>query len=70
MHKDTPYETWCQEEPLNQGAWLCLRAQLQEVVPDIAVIARDDAAAPAVGYASKHRDQQADIIQRVFNEER
>ena len=63
---------WCQEEPHNQGAWVCISSSLQECAPKgihIRSVTRNEAAAPAVGYVSKHREQQAELVKRIFEEE-
>ena len=56
---------WCQEEPLNQGAWYSSRhhfvAGLREG-QTLHVVARPAAASPAVGYYSKHNAQQRTVI--------
>lgn len=56
---------WCQEEPLNQGAWYCSQHNFREVIPDKAVLryaGRPASASPAVGYLSVHQKQQQDLI--------
>ena len=51
---------WCQEEPLNQGAWYStqhhLRASLKKG-QELVYAGRDATAAPAVGYAHLHNEQ-------------
>jgi 2-oxoglutarate dehydrogenase E1 component len=56
---------WCQEEPLNQGAWYAKAHRLQVALKKgqtLHVVARPAAAAPAVGYLAKHNDQQKAVI--------
>ncbi|AOE49668.1 2-oxoglutarate dehydrogenase E1 component [Kangiella sediminilitoris] len=56
---------WCQEEPQNQGAWYCSRHNLDEAAPtnDPVIFAgRAASAAPAVGYASIHNEQQNKLV--------
>ena len=56
---------WCQEEPLNQGAWYAKHHTLTKVIKKgqtLNVVARPASASPAVGYASKHALQQKEII--------
>ncbi len=60
---------WCQEEPLNQGAWHQVRHQF--VVPlrpdqTLDVIARPAAASPAVGYYSLHVAQQKSVVEAAL----
>ena len=60
---------WCQEEPQNQGAWYRLRAYLRNDMPEAAVLAyagRPVSASPAVGYMSKHLQQQKQLIEHAF----
>jgi 2-oxoglutarate dehydrogenase E1 component len=57
---------WVQEEPYNQGAWLALRDDLQSsLVPSqhLEQVSRPRSAAPAVGYASRHQEQQRELIE-------
>jgi 2-oxoglutarate dehydrogenase E1 component len=56
---------WCQEEPLNQGAWYAKHHRLSELVKKgqtLDVVARPASASPAVGYAAKHTLQQKAVI--------
>ena len=56
---------WCQEEPLNQGAWYAKHHRLTELVgkgQSLDVVARPASASPAVGYASLHVVQQKQVI--------
>ncbi|HEY9030281.1 MAG TPA: 2-oxoglutarate dehydrogenase E1 component [Kangiella sp.] len=65
QYKKAKEFVWCQEEPQNQGAWYCSRHNLDEAVPaDVSVeyAGREASAAPAVGYASIHNEQQAKLV--------
>ena len=56
---------WCQEEPLNQGAWYAKQHRLAKLVKkgqSLDVVARPASASPAVGYAAKHALQQKEVI--------
>ena len=56
---------WCQEEPLNQGAWYAKHHRLSELIKKgqtLDVVARPASASPAVGYAAKHALQQKAVI--------
>ncbi len=56
---------WCQEEPLNQGAWYAKHHTLSKVLKKgqtLDVVARPAAASPAVGYAAKHAIQQKELV--------
>jgi 2-oxoglutarate dehydrogenase E1 component len=62
---------WCQEEPQNQGAWYRLRAYLRGDIEDkqlLAYAGRPISASPAVGYATKHLAQQAQLVADAFAE--
>jgi 2-oxoglutarate dehydrogenase E1 component len=62
---------WCQEEPQNQGAWYRLRAYFRADMPAGAVLAyagRPVSASPAVGYLSRHNEQQKQLIEDAFGE--
>jgi 2-oxoglutarate dehydrogenase E1 component len=58
---------WVQEEPVNMGAWGYLLKRLYKKV-DIDVIAREEAASPAVGYNKAHVESQKFIVQNSFAE--
>ncbi|WP_392398172.1 2-oxoglutarate dehydrogenase E1 component [Edwardsiella piscicida] len=63
---------WCQEEPLNQGAWYCSQHNFREVIPFGAVLryaGRPASASPAVGYLSVHREQQQALVDDALNVE-
>ncbi|MFB6422046.1 MAG: 2-oxoglutarate dehydrogenase E1 component [Candidatus Malihini olakiniferum] len=56
---------WCQEEPLNQGAWYCSQHYFREVIPfraSLRYAGRPASASPAVGYMSVHHKQQQDLV--------
>ncbi|MXP67534.1 2-oxoglutarate dehydrogenase E1 component [Pantoea sp. Aalb] len=56
---------WCQEEPLNQGAWYCSQHHFRDVIPLGALlhhICRPASASPAVGYMSVHKQQQQKLV--------
>ncbi|HET7649493.1 MAG TPA: 2-oxoglutarate dehydrogenase E1 component [Gammaproteobacteria bacterium] len=60
---------WCQEEPLNQGAWYQIRHRLQEPLSSkhtLSYAGRAASAAPAVGYAQLHVQQQKELIQQAL----
>jgi 2-oxoglutarate dehydrogenase E1 component len=66
---------WCQEEPINQGAWFSIQHRLRRVIkglqasPSLHYAGREAFAAPAVGYASVHIEQQQRLIQSALTEE-
>ncbi|WGE70847.1 2-oxoglutarate dehydrogenase E1 component [Actinobacillus equuli subsp. haemolyticus] len=56
---------WCQEEPLNQGAWYCSKHNFEASIPEKAKLAytgRPASASPAVGYMSLHTQQQKQLV--------
>ena len=61
--------TWCQEEPMNQGAWYSSQHHLRRVVdrvyPDLylSYAGREASAAAAAGYMSLHVKQQEQLVQ-------
>ena len=65
---------WCQEEPLNQGAWFSHRHRIQRVLDrfskgyEVSLISRPAAAAPAVGLMKLHLQQQQDLINKAIFE--
>ena len=56
---------WCQEEPVNQGAWYQIRHRLQEPLTSAHTLhyaGREGAAAPASGYYQMHVRQQEALV--------
>ncbi|KMK50559.1 2-oxoglutarate dehydrogenase [[Actinobacillus] muris] len=56
---------WCQEEPLNQGAWYCSKHNFEASIADNAKLkyaGRPASASPAVGYMSLHTQQQKQLV--------
>lgn len=56
---------WCQEEPLNQGAWYQIKHRLQEALQDhqqLYYAGRPGAAAPASGIFKIHLQQQQALV--------
>lgn len=56
---------WCQEEPKNQGAWYCIRHNLETVLQKgqtLHYAGRDATSAPAAGYPKLHKKQQDALI--------
>ena len=64
---------WCQEEPMNQGAWYCsqhhMREVLREINPKIYLnyAGRPASAAPACGYASVHVEEQNKLVSEALD---
>ncbi|MGY2136123.1 2-oxoglutarate dehydrogenase E1 component [Pseudomonas reactans] len=63
---------WCQEEPMNQGAWYSSQHHLRRSMGNhnkalnLEYAGRDASAAPACGYASMHAEQQEKLLQDAF----
>jgi 2-oxoglutarate dehydrogenase E1 component len=62
---------WCQEEPLNQGAWYAKAHTLDKALrkgQTLDVVARPASSSPAVGYAAKHAIQQKEIVDAALGD--
>ncbi|MCC6596052.1 MAG: 2-oxoglutarate dehydrogenase E1 component [Rhodanobacteraceae bacterium] len=60
---------WCQEEPMNQGAWYQIRHHLQAVTPAHATLGyagRGRSPAPACGHLSTHVAEQAALLEQAL----
>lgn len=60
---------WCQEEPLNQGAWYCSKHNFEASIPENAKLkyaGRPASASPAVGYMSLHTKQQKALVDEAL----
>jgi 2-oxoglutarate dehydrogenase E1 component len=56
---------WCQEEPMNQGAWYAKHHRLERLIRPgqiLDAVARPSSPSPAVGYAAKHAQQQKELV--------
>jgi 2-oxoglutarate dehydrogenase E1 component len=60
---------WCQEEPMNNGAWTFVDRRIEAVLTGLGnkakrpvYVGRDDAASPATGLAKVHAQQQAKLV--------
>ena len=66
---------WCQEEPLNQGAWYSSQHNMRAVADmlkdglgrELKFAGRPASAAPAAGYMSVHTEQQRQLVEDAFN---
>lgn len=61
---------WCQEEPLNQGAWYCSQHNFRAELPkgaDLRYVGRPASASPAVGYMALHNEQQRELVTNALN---
>lgn len=60
---------WCQEEPLNQGAWYCSQHNFVSSIPEhgkLRYVGRPASASPAVGYMSLHNEQQTALVNEAL----
>ena len=60
---------WVQEEPGNQGAWHRVQHYLlRHMRPDqtLSYSLRPSSASPAVGYLSKHNEQQRELVEAAL----
>ncbi|VUD56729.1 2-oxoglutarate dehydrogenase E1 component [Thalassocella blandensis] len=64
---------WCQEEPMNQGAWYSsqhrMRRTLQRINPDLFLryAGRPASSAPAAGYMATHLEEQKKFINAALD---
>jgi 2-oxoglutarate dehydrogenase E1 component len=60
---------WCQEEPMNQGAWYSSQHHMRRVILNhsgdlyLSYAGREASAAPAAGYMQLHVQQQARLVE-------
>ncbi|BAN47900.1 2-oxoglutarate dehydrogenase E1 component [Metapseudomonas resinovorans] len=72
QYKNLKHIVWCQEEPMNQGAWYCSQHHMRRVAAAhkkglfLEYAGREGSAAPACGYASMHAEQQEKLLQDAF----
>lgn len=68
-YKKTSDIVWCQEEPLNQGAWYQIQDQLRACLAagqQLVCVTRPEAAAPATGYGDIHQREQTKLVQEAL----
>jgi 2-oxoglutarate dehydrogenase E1 component len=59
---------WCQEEPLNMGAWSYVMHRLEKHTQQrVRYAGRDRASSPAVGSSALHKREQAQLIEEAFS---
>ncbi|MBL9154156.1 MAG: 2-oxoglutarate dehydrogenase E1 component [Verrucomicrobiales bacterium] len=59
---------WCQEEPLNMGAWTFIGPRLERLTHHrVRYAGRDRASSPAAGAKAIHVRQQASLIEAAFS---
>ena len=63
---------WCQEEPMNQGAWYPSQHHMRRVIMQhdkklyLEYAGRNASAAPAAGYLSMHLEQQERLVKQAL----
>jgi 2-oxoglutarate dehydrogenase E1 component len=60
---------WCQEEPMNQGAWFQIRHHLQACVSakhTLSYAGRARSAAPAAGHPNTHVAEQTALVEQAM----
>ena len=60
---------WCQEEPMNQGAWFQIRHHIQACISEnqqLWYVGRETSASPAVGYYQIHLQQQKQLVSEAL----
>ncbi|AKS41901.1 2-oxoglutarate dehydrogenase E1 component [Wenzhouxiangella marina] len=59
---------WCQEEPMNQGAWFQIRHHLQACTggKSLKYVGREGSSSPAVGYYQVHLEQQKKLVSQAL----
>ena len=64
---------WCQEEPMNQGAWYSSKHHLEIVTRNCTTnvslffAGREASAAPATGYLALHQKEQLQVLDMAFS---
>jgi 2-oxoglutarate dehydrogenase E1 component len=63
--------TWCQEEPMNMGAYWHVKRRLEPRLPDrlaLNYVGRPERASPSEGYAIAHQTQEARIVEAALGD--
>ena len=63
---------WCQEEPQNQGVWFSSQHHIKDCLQSsqhLTYAGRGFAAAPAVGSAKTHAEQQEALVKQALTKE-
>ncbi len=59
---------WCQEEPLNMGAWSFMQPRLENITQShVRYAGRDRASSPATGSKAVHKKEQKMLCEEAFN---
>ncbi|WP_374437237.1 2-oxoglutarate dehydrogenase E1 component [Tabrizicola sp.] len=64
---------WCQEEPKNQGAWLFIEPDMEQILTKVrgkttrmSYAGRKASASPATGLASRHKHEQQTLVAQAL----
>ncbi len=69
-YASTEQVVWCQEEPVNQGAWFVSRHRILSSMQDgqkLDYVGRESFAAPSTGYIGLHKIQQAKLVNEALD---
>ena len=61
---------WCQEEPLNQGAWYQIKHHIRACINEgqkVIYAGRESTASPAAGYLAVHNEQQSQLVDAALS---
>ncbi len=71
-YPNVAFPVWCQEEPMNQGAWYSSQHHMRRVIHQrfpglyLHYSGRDASASPAAGYPSLHVRQQEQVVENAL----
>jgi 2-oxoglutarate dehydrogenase E1 component len=64
---------WCQEEPMNMGAWMFLDRRLERILEEIGAaktrpiyVGRPAAASPSTGMLGRHQAEQEEVVRQAL----
>ncbi|MDC0344668.1 2-oxoglutarate dehydrogenase E1 component [Alphaproteobacteria bacterium] len=64
---------WCQEEPMNMGAWTFVERRLERLLTDMshqfkrpAFVVRTESPSPATGFAAQHALEQESLVEKAL----
>ncbi|NDB82773.1 MAG: 2-oxoglutarate dehydrogenase E1 component [Alphaproteobacteria bacterium] len=60
---------WCQEEPVNMGAWHFIYSRFAPLIKGglVECVSRNESASPATGYATVHAQEQEELINKALS---
>lgn len=66
-YSNVSHFVWCQEEPLNMGAWSYIRQRLDDCIgTKVRYAGRDAASSPAAGSKAMHYREQKALLEHAF----